>query len=148
MTFISRRLLLICIIQAATMLSTCGVVDSFIGTQQNVLRGRKTHVENRSRDLSELMAGGPPKDGIPAIAYTLFSFECCVRAASVLGFIGAGGIGYEINLSMRLFEYRQVLTLIVAFIILVGVADALSRFFRRRLRADAPSGSRSQFTPR
>jgi len=75
------------------------------------------------------------------IAYTLYSFECCVRAASVLGFIGAGGIGYEINLSMRLFEYGQVCTLIAAFIMLVAATDALSRFLRRRLRANAPLGS-------
>jgi phosphonate transport system permease protein len=75
------------------------------------------------------------------IAYTLYSFECCVRAASVLGFIGAGGIGYEINLSMRLFEYGQVLTLIMAFVALVAMTDALSRFLRQRLRANAPLGS-------
>ncbi len=74
-------------------------------------------------------------------AYTLYSFECCMRAASVLGFIGAGGIGYEINVSMRLFEYGQVLTLIAGFIGLVAATEALSRFLRRRLRANAPAGS-------
>jgi phosphonate transport system permease protein len=74
-------------------------------------------------------------------AYTIYSFECCVRAASVLGFIGAGGIGYEINLSMRMFEYGQVLTLIMALLGLVSVTDASSRFLRRRLHANAPAGS-------
>jgi phosphonate transport system permease protein len=74
-------------------------------------------------------------------AYTIYSFECCVRAASVLGFIGAGGIGYEINLSMRMFEYGQVLTLIIALVGLVTVTDVSSRFLRRRLHANAPAGS-------
>jgi phosphonate transport system permease protein len=74
-------------------------------------------------------------------AYTLYSFECCVRAASVLGFIGAGGIGYQINLSMRLFEYGEVLTLIATSIGLVAGTDALSRFLRRRLHANVPAGS-------
>jgi phosphonate transport system permease protein len=74
-------------------------------------------------------------------AYTIYSFECCVRAASVLGFIGAGGIGYEINLSMRMFEYGQVLTLIMALLGLVTVTDISSRFLRRRLHANAPAGS-------
>ncbi len=82
-----------------------------------------------------------PQAAPSVIAYTLYSFECCVRAASVLGFIGAGGIGYEINLSMRLFEYGQVCTLIAAFIVLVAATDALSRFLRRRLQANAPLGS-------
>ncbi|GAC1541871.1 MAG: phosphonate ABC transporter, permease protein PhnE [Polyangiales bacterium] len=75
------------------------------------------------------------------VAYTLYTFECCVRAASVLGFIGAGGIGYEIALSMRMFEYGQVLTLLLAFLFLVAATDALSRFVRRRLGANAPVGS-------
>jgi phosphonate transport system permease protein len=35
-------------------------------------------------------------------SYTLYSFECSVRSAAVLGFVGAGGLGYEISLSMRL----------------------------------------------
>jgi phosphonate transport system permease protein len=82
-----------------------------------------------------------PQASPSVTAYTLYSFECCVRAASVLGFIGAGGIGYEINLSMRLFEYGQVFTLITAFIILVAATDALSRFLRRRMHANAPLGS-------
>jgi phosphonate transport system permease protein len=64
-----------------------------------------------------------------------------VRAAAVLGFIGAGGIGYEINLSMRLFDYGEVLTLIASLIVLVAVMDAVSRVLRRRLHANAPAGS-------
>src|SRR6185503_1671001 len=70
-------------------------------------------------------------------AYTLYSFECCLRAASVLGFIGAGGIGYEINVSMRLFEYGQVLTLLLTLIAMVAVTDSVSRTLRRRLQPNA-----------
>jgi phosphonate transport system permease protein len=70
-------------------------------------------------------------------AYTLYSFECCLRSASVLGFIGAGGIGYEINVSMRLFEYGQVLTLLITMIAMVAATDSVSRKLRRRLRANA-----------
>jgi phosphonate transport system permease protein len=66
------------------------------------------------------------------MAYTLYSFECCVRAAAVLGFVGAGGIGYEISVSMRLFEYGQVLTLLLVFIMLLTVTDAASRSLRAR----------------
>jgi phosphonate transport system permease protein len=75
-------------------------------------------------------------------AYTLYSFECCVRAAAVLGFIGAGGIGYEINLSMRLFQYDQVLTLIIALVIIVALSEGLSRMVRRRFLANSPTNRR------
>ena len=66
------------------------------------------------------------------MAYTLYSFECCLRAAAVLGFVGAGGIGYEISVSMRMFEYGQVLTLLLVFIMLLTVTDAASRYLRAR----------------
>jgi len=82
-----------------------------------------------------------PQSAPSVTAYTLYSFECCVRAASVLGFIGAGGIGYEINVSMRLFEYGQVLTLIVTLVAIVAVTDNLSRILRRSLRANVATGS-------
>jgi len=72
-------------------------------------------------------------------AYTLYSFECCVRAAAVLGFVGAGGIGYEISVSMRLFEYGQVLTLLLVFIMLLTVTDAASRYLRARSVSRATS---------
>jgi phosphonate transport system permease protein len=75
-----------------------------------------------------------------AVAYTLYSFECCVRAAAVLGLIGAGGIGYEIALSMRLFEYGQITTLTVSLIAIVGLSEACSAGLRRLLRANAPAG--------
>lgn len=76
-----------------------------------------------------------------ALAYTLYSFECCVRAAAVLGLIGAGGIGYEIALSMRLFEYGQIVTLTAALLVLVWATDAGSAALRRTLRANAPAGA-------
>ncbi len=70
------------------------------------------------------------------IAYTLYSFECCVRAAAVLGFVGAGGIGYEINLSMRLFDYPQVSTLLLTFILILSLTDLTSRSLRRFLSGE------------
>ena len=76
-------------------------------------------------------------------AYTLYSFECCVRAAAVLGFVGAGGIGYEISISMRLFEYGQVLTLLLVFILLLTVTDAASRYLRARSVNDARACAQS-----
>ena len=74
-------------------------------------------------------------------AYTLYSFECCVRAAAVLGFVGAGGIGYQISLSMRLFEYRQVLTLLMAFIAILTLTDAASRKLRSLLNTGSSTNA-------
>src|SRR5215471_11378594 len=80
------------------------------------------------------------------VAYSVYSFECCMRAAAVLGFVGAGGIGYEISVSMRLFDYGQVLTLLIASFALsgftlesfgpAGIATRLVRFVRHMLPPD------------
>ena len=75
-----------------------------------------------------------------AVAYTLYSFECCVRAAAVLGLVGAGGIGYEIALSMRNFDYGEIVPLVGALLVLVWLTDACSATLRRVLRANAPPG--------
>jgi phosphonate transport system permease protein len=70
-------------------------------------------------------------------SYTLYSFECSVRSAAVLGFVGAGGLGYEISLSMRLFEFPQVLTLMACFVLLLFMVDLVSRELRTHLKANA-----------
>src|SRR5262249_47978744 len=67
------------------------------------------------------------------LGYTLYSLECAIRAASVLGFVGAGGIGQELQMSMRLFEYGQVSTLLVARFVLMALGEAASRRARRAL---------------
>jgi phosphonate transport system permease protein len=82
-----------------------------------------------------------PQAAPSVVAYTLYAFECNVRAAAVLGFVGAGGIGQEINLSMRLFEYGQVTTLLAAFVALVLATDAASRRVRGRLQRNSLHGS-------
>lgn len=91
--------------------------------------------------LQVLLFGILPQSRSLLTSYTLYSFECAVRSAAVLGFVGAGGLGYEISLSMRLFEFPQVLTLLACFVLLLLLVDLLSRSMRTRLKTDpaAPS---------
>jgi phosphonate transport system permease protein len=91
------------------------------------------HAAGGSR-LQIFLLGIWPQTAPGVLAYSLYSFECCVRAAMVLGFIGAGGIGYEIAVSMRLYQYGQVTTLLAIFLILIAATDWLSRTLRRRFR--------------
>ena len=76
------------------------------------------------------------------VSYSLYSLECAIRSASVLGFVGAGGIGQELQLSMRLFEYRQVSTLLLALLALMLGGEAASRLLRRAVRSGRVSGRR------
>ena len=65
----------------------------------------------------------------------LYQFECNLRVATVVGFVGAGGLGGRIDLSLRLFDYARLSTLVLATLVLVLVTDAVSRALRKRLGA-------------
>jgi phosphonate transport system permease protein len=72
------------------------------------------------------------------LSYTLFRWECNMRAATVLGFVGAGGIGTQLSISMKLFRYDEVLTLALAILLLVTLVDIAGSIARARI-LDAPT---------
>lgn len=67
------------------------------------------------------------------LSYTLFRWECNMRAATVLGLVGAGGIGTQLTLSMQLFAYNEVATLVAVILILVVLLDLIGQFIRMRI---------------
>ncbi len=67
------------------------------------------------------------------LSYGFYRFECAIRAAAVLGIIGAGGLGHQIFLSLQTLKYEQIWTLFFALFILNGLADFWSALLRRRL---------------
>ena len=74
-----------------------------------------------------------PQARAPVVSVTLYQWECNIRAAMVLGFVGAGGIGQRIDIAMRLFRYDEILTLLVLLLVLVTLVDRLSAILRKRL---------------
>jgi phosphonate transport system permease protein len=65
---------------------------------------------------------------------SLFRLDENVRSSLVLGFVGAGGIGFLILTSMNLFQYRQVATLLILTYVLVVLVERLSSTIRGRIR--------------
>jgi len=66
------------------------------------------------------------------LAYSLYRWENNIRMASVLGFVGAGGLGQMLYLSLSLFQEAQAATVILAMLLLVLGVDALSSWSRQR----------------
>lgn len=64
---------------------------------------------------------------------SLYVWEANVRTSTVLGIVGAGGIGIEIKASIDLLDFQRLFTLTVAVLIMVTVIDQLSAWLRRRL---------------
>lgn len=66
------------------------------------------------------------------VAYTLYRWENNIRMASVIGFVGAGGLGQMLYMSLSLFQEAQAATVILAMLLLVLAVDGLSGWARQR----------------
>lgn len=64
----------------------------------------------------------------------LYRLEANVRSSLVLGFVGAGGLGFQILSAMEEFQYRQVTMLVILLFAVVAVVEGGSALLRRRLR--------------
>lgn len=67
------------------------------------------------------------------VSYTLYRWECSIRAATILGFVGAGGIGYYLVITIKRLQYHQLATAILAVFLLVLMGDRLSGKIRAAL---------------
>jgi phosphonate transport system permease protein len=67
------------------------------------------------------------------MSYTLYRWENNIRAAAVLGVVGAGGLGQVLAFHMGLFHMNKTATVLIAMLVLVGMVDALSYGMRRLL---------------
>src|SRR5262249_26525981 len=57
----------------------------------------------------------------------LYQAECNIRTSTVLGFVGAGGVGQELAISLKLFRYDELSTLVLAVLAAMFAVDLLSR---------------------
>ena len=67
------------------------------------------------------------------VSYTVYRWECAVRASVVMGFVGAGGLGQLMDQSMKMLNGGEAATILASFLLLVVAADALSEWLRSRL---------------
>lgn len=65
---------------------------------------------------------------------TVYRWEYHFRASTVLGIVGAGGIGFELMAALRLLAYDQVSAILLTILACVVVVDAIGAFLRRRLK--------------
>jgi phosphonate transport system permease protein len=67
------------------------------------------------------------------IGYVIYYFEHSIRSATVLGLVGAGGIGFLLVTRIKLFRYHEVSSILIVIIFFTIVSDILSASFRKRL---------------
>lgn len=83
--------------------------------------------------LHEIVWGVIPQVAPLWTSFALYRFESNSRAATVLGLIGAGGIGQLLFQSLQGFEHRQVAAIAIVIVVAVAAIDLLSQMIRKRL---------------
>ncbi|HWP23378.1 MAG TPA: ABC transporter permease subunit, partial [Candidatus Binatia bacterium] len=66
-------------------------------------------------------------------SYTLYRWECAVRASAILGLVGAGGLGQQIEISMRMFNFHEVTAILMILFAMVAAVDFVSAKVRAML---------------
>ena len=74
-----------------------------------------------------------PQNAGELTSYTVYRWECAIRSSAVLGFVGAGGLGQQMDASMKMFNGAEVSTMLLVFVLLVAGTDRLSAWLRRAL---------------
>ncbi len=90
-------------------------------------------LENGAGRLQAFWYGAWPVCLPELTSYTVYRWECAIRASVVMGFVGAGGLGQQMELSMKMLAGGEVLTMLLVFVGLVWVADQVSAALRRAL---------------
>ncbi|MEO5702078.1 MAG: ABC transporter permease subunit [Casimicrobiaceae bacterium] len=81
--------------------------------------------------LQAFLYGSLPAALPELTSYTIYRWECAIRASVVMGFVGAGGLGMQMELSLKMLAANEVLTMLAVFVMLVFLADATSTLLRR-----------------
>ena len=68
------------------------------------------------------------------VANNLYILDRNIRMATMLGIVGAGGIGYELQSAFRMFEYQKVSAIIIIIFITIFIIDNLSSFIRSKIK--------------
>ena len=68
-----------------------------------------------------------PANATELTSYTVYRWECAIRSSVVLGFVGAGGLGQQLDNSTKMFAGGEVATMLLVFVALVALADRRAR---------------------
>lgn len=96
-------------------------------------RPARALLEAGSGRLAALGYGLLPVAAQELASYTVYRWECAVRASVVMGFVGAGGLGQLMDQSMKMLNGGEASSILLCFLGLVLLSDALSAWLRKAL---------------
>jgi phosphonate transport system permease protein len=121
-------------ILAMTLGSLGSIGKIFAEAMESVDRGPIVAMEAVGASRRQVIQYGVLPQAAPLlVSYTLLLFEGNVRGATILGLVGAGGIGLELTTAMRMYDYGHLSAIIICVIVLVTLIDQGSALIRRRI---------------
>jgi phosphonate transport system permease protein len=96
-------------------------------------RSARALLESGAGRLAALFYGLIPGAAQELASYTVYRWECAVRASVVMGFVGAGGLGQLMDQSMKMLDGGETSSILLTFLALVILADAISVVIRKVL---------------
>ena len=117
-------------------LHTMGFLAKFYAEDiEHVNRGPIEALKSSGASKGQIISFAIIPQIIPSfIANNLYILDRNIRMATMLGIVGAGGIGYELQSSFRMFEYERVSAIIILIFVTIFIIDHLSAFIRSKIK--------------
>lgn len=119
----------------AIALHATGMLAKFVAEEaEGIDRGQVEALEATGAGRMQIILFGIIPQVIPAfISYTIYRLDVSIRSATILGLVGAGGLGFSLIKTMKLFQYHQTATCILVIFVLVLVSDWICARLRARV---------------
>jgi phosphonate transport system permease protein len=119
----------------AIALHATGMLAKFVAEEiEHVNRGPVEALQAAGAGRMQIILFGIMPQVLPAVVgYILYRFDVSIRSATVLGLVGAGGLGFALITSMKMFKYHETATCIVAIILLIWAADTISGHLQKKI---------------
>ncbi len=117
-------------------LHTMGFLAKFYAEDiEHINNGPIDALKSSGASKSQIISFGVIPQILPSfVANNLYILDRNVRMATMLGIVGAGGIGYELQSSFRMFEYERVSSIIILIFVTIFLIDHISSFIRSKIK--------------
>ena len=117
-------------------LHTMGFLAKFYAEDiEHINKGPIDALKSSGATKSQIISFGVIPQILPSfVANNLYILDRNVRMATMLGIVGAGGIGYELQSSFRMFQYERVSAIIILIFLVISIIDHLSAFIRSKVK--------------
>ncbi|MDA7478426.1 phosphonate ABC transporter, permease protein PhnE [Candidatus Pelagibacter ubique] len=117
-------------------LHTMGFLAKFYAEDiEHINKGPVDALKSSGATKSQIISFGVIPQILPSfVANNLYILDRNVRMATMLGIVGAGGIGYELQSSFRMFEYERVSSIMILIFFTISIIDHLSSYIRSKIK--------------